>query len=112
MVLKLAQPIGWLFPQSLLHFYPCTSCRQETFGVEGTVGGLLLNWKFSKEFQIFYLILGKQQESSDTSGRYKRNRCKSNLEGTAGGDNGRVRQGDERSVSEEYTIVKVKAPMG
>jgi hypothetical protein len=24
--------IGWLFPRSLLHLYPCTSCRQTDFG--------------------------------------------------------------------------------
>jgi hypothetical protein len=32
---------GWPFPQFLLHLYPCTSCRQETFWVEGFVGGLM-----------------------------------------------------------------------
>jgi hypothetical protein len=40
--------IHWLFPQPLLHLYPCTPCRQDRFGVEGFVGGLLslsLLWK-------------------------------------------------------------------
>jgi hypothetical protein len=32
---------GWLFPQSLLHLYPCASCRQDKFWVEGFVGGLM-----------------------------------------------------------------------
>jgi hypothetical protein len=33
--------IGWLFPQTLLHLDPYTSYRQDRFGVEGFVGGLM-----------------------------------------------------------------------
>ena len=33
--------IGWLFSQSLLHSYHCTSCRQDNFGVEEVVGELM-----------------------------------------------------------------------
>jgi hypothetical protein len=33
--------IGWEFFQSLLQLYPCVSCRQGKFGVEGFVGGLI-----------------------------------------------------------------------
>jgi len=41
--------IGWLFPQSLCHLYPCASCRQDKFGIEGFVGGLMspsVHWNF------------------------------------------------------------------
>ena len=33
--------IGWLFPQSLLHLYPCASCRQEKFYIKSFVGVLM-----------------------------------------------------------------------
>ena len=33
--------IGWLFSQSLLHLYPCASCRQDKFYVESFVCGLM-----------------------------------------------------------------------
>ena len=38
---QIGQVIGWPFPQSLLHFCPCSSCRWDKFWVEsGFVSGL------------------------------------------------------------------------
>ena len=40
--------IGWSFPQFLLHFYPCTSCKQIKLWVEDLVGTLVspsFHWK-------------------------------------------------------------------
>ena len=39
--LQVEAVIGWLFPQSLLHLYLCTSCVQDKFSVEDFVGPLL-----------------------------------------------------------------------
>ena len=36
--------IGWPFPQSLIHFCPCISFRQDKFWVESSVGGLVFNF--------------------------------------------------------------------
>jgi hypothetical protein len=42
--------IAWFFPQSLIHLYPFTSCRQDQFRVEGFVRGLLTS--FLKRFPL------------------------------------------------------------
>ena len=46
---KIGPVICWPFPQSLLCLYPCTSYRQDKFGIQGFVGRLMfpsLHWKF------------------------------------------------------------------
>ena len=40
-VFQVAPIIGWPFPKFLFPFYPCTSCRQNKFWVEGFVGALM-----------------------------------------------------------------------
>lgn len=48
-VMSQVKPImGWSFPQSLFHLYPCNSCRQDIFWGEGFMCGLVslsLHWK-------------------------------------------------------------------
>ena len=47
-------PVGWPFPQSLLHICPCISCRQDKFWIESFVGGLvslLLHWVSFSEYR-------------------------------------------------------------